>query len=141
MLDNWNVFSHFDYVGVLTYNTETTMFSFEYKGNTQNAYDTRLFLCWDKDPKWFKSALFDRVCPPNRVDIRDILRQLGMKRYDAWELIKYCHLSSCNDLVWMQKGMDPKKFYTCCMYGALLAEQDGVYNQYFDETGRRRNED
>lgn len=131
MFDKWNVFVHFDYVGVLIYDTETTMFSFEYKGTTENAYNTRIYLNWDKDPKWFKETLFDRVCPPDRVDIRDILREVGLKRYDAWELIKICNLSSCNDLVWMQKGMDPTNFYTHCIFGGLYAKQDGVYEKYF----------
>lgn len=126
MLDEWNVFNHFDYVGKLIYDTNTTEFSFKYLGTSDAAYGTREIINWDKDPKWFKETLFDRVCPPDRVDIREILRSVGLKHYDAWELLKKSHMSSYNDLIWMQKGMKPKMFYMYCLYGGFYAKKEGL---------------
>lgn len=111
MLDKWNVFISRDYVGVLTYDTATTMFSLDYKGTTPLAERTRCLLNWDKEPERFKATLFNRVCPSDRVDIRDILRMAGLTKYDAWELIKCCNLNTITDTIWMQKGTDPNKFY------------------------------
>lgn len=81
MLDKWNVFDEFDYVGVLIYDEDIKQFSFEYKGTTEKTLEAYKYLNADKDPEWFKETLFDRIVPPNRVDIREILNQLGMLLY------------------------------------------------------------
>jgi hypothetical protein len=130
MRDRWNVFNLFDYVGVLVYDTETEMFSFEYKGTTPRAYEAYTCLNADKEPRYFKATLFDRVIPENAVDIREVLKQVGLKRYDAWELLKYTTLSCVTDFIWMQKGLNPENFYVNCIMSRIYAECNGTMDVF-----------
>ena len=111
MLDKWHVFDRDQYVGVLSYNEDTKEFSFEYKGKTNYTFKAMQKLNADKDKKWFKETLFNRIFPRNRVDAREILRDLGLDRYDEWEIIKKNHLFCVNDCIWMSKEYNPSDFF------------------------------
>lgn len=132
MLDKWNVFDRRTYVGVLTYDEDTKQFSFELKSDHPRAIAAYKKINADKDPEWFKETLFDRIIPPNAVDIREVLNALGMIEYDAWELIKYVQLIHCNDLIWMTKGMDPNEFYKVHVVGEQCKEYDKKHPEFLD---------
>ena len=117
MLDKWNVFNDIEFVGILTYDTDSKEFSFDVKSNTEKAKEAIRCLNADKDQQWFKDTLFERVCPPNRVNIHEILSRYGMLEYDAWELLKHTNLQFVNDRVWMTKSMDSNEYYYKCMWG------------------------
>lgn len=127
MLDKWNVFNRRTYMGILTYDTDKQEFSFELKSDHPKAIEGYRNINADKDPKWFKETLFDRIIPENAVDIREVLNELHMLKYDAWELLKYCNLQSCNDLIWMTKGMDPDEFYKIHTFGKECKKYDKKY--------------
>lgn len=124
MLDSWNVFYKLEYIGILTYNTDTKYFTFEYKGNSDKAYEIYKYLNGDKDKDWLRETIFDRVFPPERVDARQLLAEMGLPKYDAWEIVKKCRLTSVNDLVWMTKGTDPMEFYDVHILGDICREED-----------------
>lgn len=124
MLDKWNVFNKKEYVGVLIYDDVKKTFSFELKNHSEKAIEGYKLLNADKDQDWFKETLFDRVFPPNRIDARELLNAIGLLEYDAWEIIKYVQLSNCNDLIWMTKGDDPEEFYTACVLGGVIKENE-----------------
>lgn len=118
MLDKWNVFNETTFAGVLTYDTEKKTFLFELKNESLREYASA-HLNFDKDQNWFRETLFDRVAPPNRVNIREILRRHGILQYDAWELLKACNFSTVDDAFWMTKSMDPNEYYYKCVWGEL----------------------
>ena len=123
MIDKWNVFWRTHFVGVLGYNEETKHISFDYKGKTDKAREYYEYLNGDKaetDQEWFKETLFFRVIPPNRVNIREILKELGMEKYDQWELLKRAKMVSCLDAMWMTKGSDPKEFFKLFPYAERI---------------------
>lgn len=124
MLDKWNVFDKTDYVGVLIYDEDKKTFDFEFKGTTERAKEAYEHLNADKDQNWFRETILDRVFPPNRVNARELLRAIGLLEYDAWEIVKYVQLVSCNDLIWMTKGSDPNEFYTVHTFGGLIKESE-----------------
>lgn len=124
MLDKWNVFNRRTYVGELTYDTDTKLFSLELKSNHPKAIEAYRNINADKDPKWFRETLYGRIIPPNAVDIREVLNDLHMLEYDEWELIKYSRLMSCNDLIWMTKEMDPDEFYELHIFGEMGRQND-----------------
>lgn len=112
MLDNWYVFDRDQYVGILTYDTDKKEFSFEYKGKTNYTYRAMQKINGDKNDKdWLKQTLFNRIFPRDRVDAREILRGMGLKEYDEWEIIKKCRLFCVNDSIWMSKEFNPSDFY------------------------------
>lgn len=124
MLDKWNVFNKKEYVGVLIYDEDKKTFSFQLKNHSEKAIEGYECLNADKDQNWFKETIFDRVFPPNRVDARELLRAIGLLEYDAWEIVKYVQLVSCNDLIWMTKGNDPNEFYRVHTLGGLIKEKE-----------------
>lgn len=124
MLDKWNVFNKKEYVGVLIYDDVKKSFSFELKNHSPMAIEGYKCLNADKDAEWFKETLFDRVFPPDRIDARELLNAIGLLEYDAWEIIKYVQLSSCNDLIWMTKGTDPEEFYDACVFGEEIKKNE-----------------
>ena len=130
MLDKWNVFDRRTYVGILTYDDEKKEFFFELKNDHPRAIKAYKRLNADKDPQWFKETLFDRIIPPNAVDIREVLNELNMIEYDAWELIKYVQLIHVNDLVWMTKGNDPLEFYKVHSLGSICKKYDKEHPEF-----------
>lgn len=124
MLDKWNVYNKKEYVGVLIYDEEKKTFDFELKNRSEKAMEAYHNLNADKDQKWFRDTIFDRVFPPNRVNARELLRVIGLLEYDAWEIVKYVQLVSCNDLIWMTKNNDPEEFYKVHTLGGLIKEKE-----------------
>ena len=124
MVDKWNVFDKTEFIGVLSFNTVYREAKLELKNNSAAAIDAYKHINGDKDSKWFKETLFDRIPPRNRVDIVDILREWELEEYDEWEMLKVCRLVSVNDLVWMTKGTDPMEFYSRHWTGEDCWKQD-----------------
>ena len=113
MIDSWNVFNITDFVGVLSYDTQTRVFSFEPVGTSDRARMAFEQLCVFKGASWMQVALFDRIFPRDRVDAAVLLRDIGLTEYDEWEILKKTQLVSCNDMIWMSKGADPNEFFEC----------------------------
>jgi len=129
MIEKFNVFARTTFIGVLLYDTEKMEFSFELKNFSDLGYEVVRYLNADKNPKRFKDTLFERVCPPNRVNIDEILRDAGMDRYDAWELLKRMNLSNGGDNIWMEKGMNGEDYFTHCIVGvAERMDEEGNKN-------------
>lgn len=132
MLDKWNVYNRRTYAGVLIYDDEKEEFSFELKSDHPKAKEAVRLLNADKDKKWFKETIFDRLIPENAVDIREELNELHMIKYDPWELVKYSRLMGPNDLIWMTKGNDPNEFYEIHVFGQKCKEYDRKHPEYTD---------
>lgn len=113
LVDIWNVFNITELVGVLSFDTETKLFSFEPLSTSDRAKMAFEQLCVFKGESWMKAALFDRVFPRERIDAKSLLRDLGLTKYDEWEILKKTQLVSCNDMIWMSKSDDPNEFFEC----------------------------
>ncbi len=129
MVDIWNVFNKLEFIGTLEYDEDTQQFAFSYAGKTQKAFEAYQILGADLSPASFKARLFDRVCPPNRRNIKELLKKAHMKKYDAWEIIKYVHLNSLGDLIWMSKEKDPEGFYKYHTMGYIMKHGDAAFEQ------------
>lgn len=124
MLDKWNVFSKKEFIGILIYDTDTQKFSFDLQNHSEAGLEAYRTLNADKDPDWFKETIFNRVVPSDRIDINELLTKAGMLKYDAWEIVKYVQLCSCNDLIWMSKNKDPEEFYEVHVLGEVIKEKE-----------------
>lgn len=124
MLDKWYVFDRDQYVGILSYDEDTKDFSFEYKGNSNYTRFAMRRLNADRDKEWFKETLFNRIFPRDRVDGREILRDLGLRVYDEWEIIKKCKLFSIKDCIWMSKEFNPSDFFNWHPYADMKVDID-----------------
>lgn len=84
-------------VGILKYNTDTKEFSLRlldnYDGLSTDLFMDRCIQLGLKDmPDWMvKRWIRQRLCPPNRHDIKDILKMAGLKEYDEMGLFDYNH--------------------------------------------------
>lgn len=102
-VDRWYLYNGLVYCGILSYDEDTQTFSFKIENDCARTRAAIQALNLDKDPKWCRETIFDRVFPPNRVDARRLLNKIGLVDYDAWEIVKYVHLMNSNDMVWMNK--------------------------------------
>lgn len=119
-IDKWYVFNCLVYCGILCYNEDTKEFSFILENDCPRARAVMEKLHTNDDQEWFKESIFDRVVPPNRVNIKEILRKLGMVEYDAWEIVKRAHLCTCDDAIWMSKEKDPNGWYKYNVFSEIL---------------------
>jgi hypothetical protein len=44
-----------------------------------------------------RGFIYDRVVPPERQDMNDLLKEMGLENYDEWEVFKACRGSFCTD--------------------------------------------
>ena len=133
MIDKWRVYNGLDYVGILSYDELRKIFSYKMANKSKPALEAVDILNADKDQAWFQETLFDRVVPPNRVNIRQILARAGLSEYDPWELLKKSHLSCLTDRVWMTKGNDPTEFYRVSEIGACIKAIEDGRIEYVEE--------
>lgn len=110
-IDNWYVFDCMVYCGILSYNEDTGEFSFKLENDCPRARTVMKVLHTNDSQSWFRESILDRVFPPNRVNVNELLRKLGMHEYNSWEIVKRAHLASANDTIWMDKVKDPEGFY------------------------------
>lgn len=122
-LDKWYVFNGLVYCGILTYNEKDKTFSFKVENECARARGVIRDLNLDKDEAWCRETIFDRVFPPNRVNARELLRKIGLIEHDAWEIIKYVHLVTSDDQVWMDKVKDPSGWYKYHPFSELIPKE------------------
>ena len=48
-----------------------------------------------------KSWLIDRIVPPTRIGIDDLLRQMGLSEYDQLSILKYTSAKHASDAGWI----------------------------------------
>lgn len=46
----------------------------------------------------------DRVFPENRIGAKELLKELGLDRYDGWEIAKKTNARLGNDYYWVDFG-------------------------------------
>ena len=91
--------------GVLTYNMDTKKFRFQLQpGYTYWEYpptiDTAFRLGMKElSPDLMKMFIRERLIPPNRANIADILQAAGLKEYDEFGMLMYTKGKCCQD--WM----------------------------------------
>lgn len=136
-LDKWNVFNFVYPVGTLIYDEIKKVFSFEPlpdadEGRLKHTYRR---LNANEDSDVLKETLFDRIFPPNRVNARELLDEMGLAEYDPWEIIKLNHLQNCNDMIWMSKGTNPDEFWKIHMIATYIkiASANGVCGPFVNE--------
>lgn len=94
---------------------------FSNKGIAENALDKR---CNDSD-FLYDIMVCDRICPLNRLSIREILDRHGIAEYDPWELLKAAHGINVLDLIWMHtEKVDPDWFFENHAEGIRLAKKN-----------------
>lgn len=49
-------------------------------------------------PAWFEQRAFSK----ERVDIKYLLKSMGLKHWDAWDMFYYCHGHSDDDKLWVK---------------------------------------
>jgi hypothetical protein len=49
------------------------------------------------DDEYSRAWVYDRVIPPERQDMNDVLRELNLDAYDEWEVFKACSGKWCMD--------------------------------------------
>ena len=109
--DVWYLFNEDFYVGKFIYDEEKDEFFsiIESEGElTEQAID-RLKLNQGSD--MIKFSLEERCFPPNRIDARELLRELGLIEYDRWEILKRINLCNVNDNLWISKVKDGSLFF------------------------------
>lgn len=112
MIDSWNVFNKLVYVGVLSYDTTNGEFSFVQGSYNSEAHNAVTWLNLSGSSDRIKETILScRIFPPGRMDASELLRSIGLKEYDAWEIVKATHLINICDCVWMTKGTDPYEFF------------------------------
>lgn len=91
------------YMGTLRYNTDTKTFSIEvadsYKGCNPDFYMQKCKeMGWKQMPQWMVDMwIKQRLCPPNRTGIEDILEMAGLTEYDEMGLFDFNHGICCMD--------------------------------------------
>lgn len=85
------------FMGTVRYNTENKRFSFTLADNYDKCHPDLFMLKCIKDgikemPQWMVDLWIDqRVCPPNRQGIQDILDAAGLEEYDIMGIIDLNH--------------------------------------------------
>jgi hypothetical protein len=83
----------------------------------------------DKTPERFRETLYDtRVFPPNRIDAKEILHELGLLEYDPWIIMRMNRFMS-DDFFWAHKDMVPEWFWK----NHYLAPE---HSEYTKKTGK-----
>ena len=132
MIDRWNVFNKLRYAGVLEYYEQSKKFYFDQKEFTSDANNAVDWLNLNRESDLIKETiLYCRIFPPGRMNASDILRDLGLNEYDAWEIVKATNLINVCDCVWMTKGSDPYEFFDLHPTAKWLAKQ-GLLSQDLD---------
>lgn len=105
--------------GVLTYNLHTKQFRFQLQpGYTYWEYpptiDTAFRLgMTELSPELMKMFIQERIIPPSRVNIANILQAAGLKEYDEFGMLMYCKGRCCQDWMYLEEiSMQEYKRYT-----------------------------
>lgn len=123
-VDNWYLFNGLIYCGILSYDLDKAKFSFKLENDCPRARAAIRRLNLDKDTKWCRETILERVFPPNRVNARELLNAIGLIDYDAWEIVKYVHLvSTTGDMLWMDKVKDPSGWYKYHMFSEIVSDE------------------
>lgn len=95
-------------LGLFIYDDTEDRFYFEHNGICSvNKIPLEL-----KDPtdenirEWFG----DRICPPDRVNIQQILDAMQLSEYDPWEITKFNRGYSGMDALWLKRADSKEKF-------------------------------
>lgn len=110
VIEQFHVFGTDEYIGEIIHDSNGDKLSFEPHGNGEwlrkfekYAFDT---------PLTFKEVIYgERIFPPERVNARELLHQMGMLEYNPWEILKFNHMTS-NDFFWMHDELKPEMFWT-----------------------------
>ena len=92
-------------LGIFTYDTEKDIFSFtetckpEFKFRLPRKFD----MGKPVDDSMIREWISERVIPRERVNINQILDQLGIKEYDAWEIVRRLQGRTIDNAVWLAK--------------------------------------
>lgn len=110
MVERLHIFYADEYIGELEHDTNGDTYKYESKSDSKGA-KMWVFLT-NADTDRFKETLYDtRVFPPERVNARELLHQIGLIEYDPWEIMKRIHFVS-DDFFWAHKEMKPELFWT-----------------------------
>lgn len=102
------------------YEKETPLFEFEL---TMQSLTKFKFLCDDmkkfpfflrvnKRNTWYLNTfLEERVVPPTRQNIKDLLESSGLKKYNVNDILKVTHGITSEDYYWIKFGDDDKTIY------------------------------
>lgn len=59
------------------------------------------------DDRWARQFVKERVVPPERQNIGQIMRQVGMSYYSEFPLLVYCSGRCCMDDFWLEEITEP----------------------------------
>lgn len=112
MREIYHIFHADVYIGDLIHDTNGDSYDFIQKSDSDSARLWNQITNADKGPKRFKETLLDtRVMDRNRIDVREILKRMGLFEYDPWKIMTQIHFTS-DDLFWGHKDMVPEWFWT-----------------------------
>lgn len=124
-----HVFHADEYLGDLIHDTDGDRYSYVQKSNSDMADLWNRITNADKEPSRFRETLLDtRVVPPDRIDLREILKLLGLFEYDPWKIMYKTNFTS-DDMFWAREEMDPNWFW----YNHPLASW---HSRYTEVTGK-----
>jgi hypothetical protein len=111
MVDIVHVFCADEYLGDLKHDTNGDVYEYFPKSDTENQRKWFFRTNADKGRDRFRETLYDtRVFPENRVDARELLRELGLLEYNRWEIFKKSRMIS-DDMFWISRKMEPEWFW------------------------------
>lgn len=89
-----------EFIEGLTLHNIPIMFYFPYRDKGQRVFEGA------EVEEWIESRGFDR----GRMNLTEILMELGMKEYDPWEIFKIFHGKSVHDKYWVTEiNLEEKK--------------------------------
>ena len=108
-----------DQVADVVWNEEMQQFYLRRRANVM--YPVTLFGCqkWEV-PMYEAIAWACRRCfPKERMDCKELLAELGLERYDAWEIIQITRCSMHSDPFWLRREPDDE-FYRDTIGGYMF---------------------
>lgn len=129
MIDKYTVMCKDIPIGILTYDTNTKVFSFDkFENIVDRAYLPLGMYSYENWNINYKPThddivfwLEDRVVPKERANIDEILYAMGLLDYDFWELCRRTRAMCLEDYFWLGKG---EKFEE--VHLRYLAEQNRI---------------
>lgn len=103
MKDNVYLYNKDKYVGILTYDSDKSEYSFKQEGFGELENLTMDYMALNSCSMGIECAISERVMPRNRINVNELLRMLGLDYYDMWEIFKKINGICYKDTVWISE--------------------------------------